>query len=112
MKPASAISFALKKPGRSAARCAFTGTDFAAVAVIAANAAERRRSRFVIIVHSSLARPPLGGQPRAEPGRCHGLRRPTASGPGGMSQTKGPPMIPALGPFSFAKAHYFRGCAR
>ncbi len=36
-------------PGRSAVVCAVTGTDFAVVAVIAANATERRRSRFVII---------------------------------------------------------------
>src|SRR6267142_4508219 len=44
MKPASAMSFALKKPGRSSA---IAGMEFAAVAVTAAKAAERRRSRFV-----------------------------------------------------------------
>src|ERR1700733_5736755 len=49
MKPASAMSFALKKPGRSALACACTGTDFTVEAVIAANAAERRRSRLVNI---------------------------------------------------------------
>src|ERR1700730_10181237 len=49
MKPASAMSFALRKPGRSALVCASTGTDFAVDAVIAAKAAERRRSRFVNI---------------------------------------------------------------
>jgi NH3-dependent NAD+ synthetase len=35
--------------GRSAVVCASTGMDFAVVAVIAANAAERRRSHFVSI---------------------------------------------------------------
>src|ERR1700733_14055340 len=49
MNPASAMSFALKKPGRSALVCALTGTDFAVVAVIAASAAERSRLRFVSI---------------------------------------------------------------
>src|ERR1700690_2645227 len=49
MKPASAMSFALRKPGRSALVCASTGTDFAVDAVIAAKAAERRRSRLVNI---------------------------------------------------------------
>jgi len=43
------MSFALKKPGRSALICARAGMDFAVVTVIAANAAERRRSRFVSI---------------------------------------------------------------
>jgi hypothetical protein len=43
------MSFALKKTGRSALVCACTGTDFAVEAVIAAKAAERRRSRFVNI---------------------------------------------------------------
>src|ERR1043166_7473476 len=45
MKPASAMSFALRKPGRSV--CANAGTDLAVVTDIAASAAERRRSRFV-----------------------------------------------------------------
>src|SRR6266478_2486081 len=49
MKPASAMSFALRKPGRSALVCACAGTDFVVVTVITANAAERRRSRFVSI---------------------------------------------------------------
>src|ERR1700676_1656202 len=49
MQPASAMSFSLRKPGRSALVCASTGTDFAVDAVIAAKAAERRRSRFVNI---------------------------------------------------------------
>src|ERR1700681_3608995 len=49
MNPASAMSFALRKPGRSVLACARTGTDFAVDAVIAAKAAERRRSRFVNI---------------------------------------------------------------
>src|ERR1700730_5418077 len=49
MKPASAMSFALKKPGRSALVCACTGTDFAVEAAIATKAAERSRSRFVSI---------------------------------------------------------------
>src|ERR1700730_6963993 len=49
MKPASAMSFALRKPGRSALVCASTGTDFVVDAPIAAKAAERRRSRFVNI---------------------------------------------------------------
>jgi hypothetical protein len=53
MKPASAISFAAKKPGRSPRGCAFTAMDFAVAAVVAANAAERsRRSRFVIIPYT------------------------------------------------------------
>src|SRR6266567_2088672 len=51
------MSFALKKPGRSAVVCAVTGTDFAVVAVIAANATERRRSRFVIIFVSFAFQP-------------------------------------------------------
>ena len=49
MNPASAMSFAAKNPGRSALVCAAPGQDFAVVAVIAANATERSRSRFVNI---------------------------------------------------------------
>src|SRR3981081_4536355 len=52
MKPASAMSFALRKPGRSALVCACAGTFVGGVTVITANAAERRRSRFVSIQHS------------------------------------------------------------
>src|SRR6202021_1256260 len=49
MNPASALSVALRKRGRAVLVCASTGTDFAVDAVIAAKAAERRRSRFVNI---------------------------------------------------------------
>src|SRR6516164_7353594 len=49
MKPASAMSFALKKPGRLAVVCACTRPDFVAATVIAARATERRRARFVNI---------------------------------------------------------------
>ena len=49
MKPASAISFALKKPGRSALVCALAGKDFVVATVIAVSAPERRSSRFVNI---------------------------------------------------------------
>ena len=42
MKPASAMSLALRKPGRSALVSAAAGMDLAAMAVIAANAAEQK----------------------------------------------------------------------
>src|ERR1700722_17485639 len=49
MKPSSAMALASRMSGHSALACALAGTDFAVVAVIAANAADRRRSRFVNI---------------------------------------------------------------
>src|SRR3981189_911658 len=47
MKPSSAMAFASRMSGHSALACAFAGTGVVVAMVIAARAAERRRSRFV-----------------------------------------------------------------
>ncbi len=49
MNPASAMSFALKNPGRAALVCANAKLDFETGIAIAASAAERTNARFVII---------------------------------------------------------------
>ena len=52
MKPSSAIAFASKTFGHRAFVCALTGEDFVVVTAIAVTAADRKRSRFVIICYS------------------------------------------------------------
>src|SRR5207302_7093547 len=47
MKPSSAMALASRISGHSALACAFAGTGVVVAIVIAASAAERRRSRFV-----------------------------------------------------------------
>src|SRR5260370_41921733 len=54
MKPSSAMAFASRMSGHSALACAFAGTGVVVAIVIAASAAERRRSRFVNMVPAPL----------------------------------------------------------
>src|SRR5260370_35110237 len=54
MKPSSAMALAWRRSGHSALACAFAGTGVVVAIVIAASAAERRRSRFVNMVPAPL----------------------------------------------------------